>query len=95
VRIEQEKLEAAEKMKEDVIEVRPEIMQLLEQFGASALHSSTKTSCARSLALLKKNSKKRSRAEFDADRVRPALDSHLVGADTISKRMKLNPPAHQ
>ena len=46
-------------MKEDVIEVRPEIMQLLESFGASLLKSSTnKASAGRSLALLKKNSKK-------------------------------------
>jgi len=80
-------------MKEDIIEVRPKIMQLLEQFGASALHSSNRASCARSLALLKKNSKKRSRAELEAERERPALDSDLLAAGTVSKRAKLNPPA--
>jgi hypothetical protein len=79
-------------MKEDVIEVLPEIMQLLEQFGASALHSSNRASCARSLALLKMNSKKRSRAEFEADHVRPVVDRDLMAAGTVSKRMKLNPP---
>ena len=62
-RIENERQEAYEKVKEDVIEVRPEIMQLLESFGASLLKSSTnKASAGRSLALLKKNSKKRTRA---------------------------------
>ena len=39
-----------------MIEVRPEIMTLLESFGASMLKSSSnKSACARSLALLKKN----------------------------------------
>ena len=75
-----------------MIEVRPEIMTLLESFGASMLKStSNKSACARSLALLKKNSKKRTRAELEAERERPALGSDLLAAGTVSKRMKLNP----
>lgn len=35
-RIDREKTEAAQKVREDVIEVQPEIMRLLESFGASA-----------------------------------------------------------
>ena len=73
--------------------MRPEIMTLLESFGASMLKSSSnKSACARSLALLKKNSKKRTRADLEADRERPALDSDLQAASTVLKRMKLNPP---
>ena len=46
-------------VQEDVIEVRPEILELLESFGASTISGLGKASCARSLALLKKTTKKR------------------------------------
>ena len=45
-------------VQEDVIEVRPEILQLLEQFDAP---NARKHGSARSLCMLKKNAKKRSR----------------------------------
>ena len=90
-RIEKEKLDSAQRLEEDVIEVRPEIMQLLEQFGASAFKSANKASCARSLALLKKKGKKRSRAEFEASHDRPAISTSLVATGNPTKRRLLNP----
>ena len=74
-RIEREKIEAAQKVKEDVIEIRPEIMQLLESFGAAAVGSSKRAGCARSLATLKKVSKKRSREEAGIDQIGQAPNS--------------------
>ena len=74
-----------------MIEVRSEIMQLLEQFGASITKSTTKASSARSLALLKKNSKKRSRAQFEVDHVRPAIDRDVLAACNPTKRRLLDP----
>ena len=90
-RIEKEKLDSAQRLEEDVIEVRPEIMQLLEQFGASAFKSANKASCARSLALLKKKGKKRSRVEFEASHDRPAISTSLVATGNPTKRRLLNP----
>ena len=65
-RIEREKEEASQKLQQDVIEVKPELLALLEVFGESAMGKS-KSANARSLSLLKTKSKKRSRAEFEAD----------------------------
>ena len=63
-RIEDEKREAAEKIKQDVIEVRPELLALIESFGQDT-HRVSKGSSARSLAMLKKGSKKRTRKQFE------------------------------
>ena len=67
-RIEDEKREAAEKIKQDVIEVRPELLALIESFGQDT-HRVSKGSSARSLAMLKKGSKKRTRKQFEESKV--------------------------
>ena len=87
-RIERERVEAAQKVQEDVIEVRGDIMQLLESFGASASHAYSRVSCARSLATLKKNNKKRPRPEFTTEHVRPTDDSARL-AQNPQKRAKV------
>ena len=61
-RIDREKLEAAQKAEHDVIEIRTEMLELLESFGQNA-HKGQRPANARSLAQLKKNAKKRSREE--------------------------------
>ena len=67
-RIEREKEESALKLEQDVIEIKPEILELLESFGDSAMRRG-KSGSARSLSLLKQKSKKRSRAAFDAGQI--------------------------
>ena len=62
------KIEAARRERaltqvEDVIEVRPEIMQLLDAFDAPVKNSSRGSS--RALCMLKKNAKKRRRQESE------------------------------
>ena len=83
-RIEREKEEASQKLQQDVIEVKPELLALLEAFGESAMGKS-KSANARSLSLLKTKSKKRSRAEFEADQ----LGDKSINVDNfIAKRPK-------
>ena len=65
-RIDQEKLEAMQKAEHDVIEIRPEMLELLESFGQAA-HHGKKAANARSLAQLKTNAKKRSHKEAVGD----------------------------
>ena len=72
--------EAEGKLKaQDVIEVRQDILELLEQFGASPKKGGKNSSCARSLAMLKKNSKKRSRSKVD-----PAANDDSVASKMAS-----------
>ena len=54
-------------------------MTLLEQFGQGPMKSS-KSNAARSLAMLKKGAKKRSRADFEASNIRPN-DFAAMGAN--------------
>mgnify|MGYP001158879172 FL=1 len=72
--MEEEKREKALHVVEDVIEVRPEIMSLLDAFD-SPFKGCTKGS-ARALCMLKKGTKKRKRAELD------------LGGNVIEKRGK-------
>ena len=60
--MEEQRREKAISQVQDVIEVRPEIMQLLEAFDAPMKQSK---GSSRALCMLKKNAKKRKRAECD------------------------------
>ena len=88
-RLEQERLEASQKVKEDQIEVQPEILELLQQWGAARTKQSKKVG-PRSLALLKTNTKKRSRADFLADNPSVEREEKEIFQTIPSKRMRLN-----
>ena len=85
-RIDNERLEAAQKVDEDVIEVNSEMYELLQAFGRES-HFGGKPN-ARSLAQLKKSSKKRSRAQFDAQTKADGREPLENPAFASSKRLK-------
>ena len=60
-KIEEDRRLAAAEAEKDVIEIRPELMDLLESYGRDSCRPASRGKNARSLAFLKKGAKKRTR----------------------------------
>ena len=80
-----------EKAEHDIIEIRPDMLELLESFG-QIVHKGQKPANARSLAQLKKNAKKRSHKEALGS---PAQSNEDANTDVRlpAKRFRPNVPA--
>ena len=72
-----------------MIEVQPELMELLEAFGKSHLKGRQSSKSARGLAALKVNSKKRSRAQFEQEHHMGPQHSKS-NQENSGKRMKMS-----
>ena len=74
-----------------MIEVQPELMELLEAFGKSHLKGRQSSKSARGLAALKVNSKKRTRAQFEQEHnMGPQTSKPNPEKETSGKRMKMS-----
>ena len=88
-KIENERMVAAANVKEDIIEVRPEVLKVLEMYGASPFQmGSNPKANKRSLAALKKNSKKRLRPAGSDDEEPPKQGSGNANGPPGVKRMR-------